>query len=46
MYHALNTLLFLIQYDFVADCYVIKHTPYDIADTPFLHVRPPALAHA
>lgn len=38
-YHALNSLMFLIQFDYDRNCYVIKHAPIAIADRPFLHYR-------
>ena len=38
-YHALNSLMFLIQFDYDRNCYVIKHAPIAISDRPFLHYR-------
>ena len=38
-YHALNSLMFLIQFDYDHNCYVIKHAPIAITDRPFLHYR-------
>ena len=37
-YHALNSLLFLIQFNHESSSYIIKHAPIKIADEPFLHV--------
>ena len=45
-YHALNSLLFLIQFDPVSAMYIIKHAPYKIADKPFLSVAFSLPSHA
>ena len=37
-YHALNSLMFLIQFNHDSATYIIKHAPIKVEDTPFLHV--------
>lgn len=38
-YHALNSLMFLVQFDYDQNYYVIKHVPIEIEDRPFLSYR-------
>ena len=37
-YHALNSLMFLIQFDHDSATYIIKHAPIKVEDAPFLRV--------
>ena len=37
-YHALNSLMFLIQFNHDSATYIITHAPIKVEDTPFLHV--------
>lgn len=44
-YHALNSLMFLIQFNHESSTYIIKHAPIKIEDAPFLHVFFPPFYH-
>ena len=45
VYHALNSLSFLIQYKHAENMYILRHAPFTIEDVPTLKVRFFLLSH-